>query len=111
VQITVIDFKKAYDSVKRKVVNNILIEFVAPLKLIRLIKICLNGTYSKVRRDKNLPGGFPIQNILKQGGSLSPMLFNCALGDAIRKVQGNQKELKSNGNDMNLFGDNIHTIN
>jgi hypothetical protein len=36
-----VDFKKAYDSVRREVLYNILIEFWAPLKLVRLIKMCL----------------------------------------------------------------------
>jgi hypothetical protein len=37
-----IDFKKAYDSVRREVLCSILIEFGAPMKLLRLIKMCLN---------------------------------------------------------------------
>ena len=36
-----IDFKKAYDSVRRKVLYNILIEFHIPMKLVRLLKVCL----------------------------------------------------------------------
>jgi len=37
------DLKKAYDSVTREVLNNILIEFGIPMKL-TLIKMCLNET-------------------------------------------------------------------
>jgi len=47
-----IDFKKAYDSVRRKVLYNILIEFGVPEKLVRLIKMCLTETYSRVRVGK-----------------------------------------------------------
>ena len=41
-----IDFKKAYDSVRREVLYNIPIEYVIPVKLIRLIKMCLSEIYS-----------------------------------------------------------------
>ena len=44
-----IDFKKAYDSVKRVALYNILMEFEIPKKLIRLIKMCLTETYSRDR--------------------------------------------------------------
>jgi hypothetical protein len=44
-----IDFKKAYDSVKRKVFYNIVLEFGIPKKIVRLIKMCLNGTYNKLK--------------------------------------------------------------
>jgi hypothetical protein len=43
-----IAFKKAYDSVKRGVLYNILIEFGVTIKQVRLIKMYLNETYSKV---------------------------------------------------------------
>jgi hypothetical protein len=81
-----IDFKKAYDSVKREVLCNILLEFDITKKLVRLIKMCLNGTYSEDRVSKHLSDKFPIQNGLKQGDALSLLLFNFALEYAIRKV-------------------------
>jgi hypothetical protein len=43
------NFKIAYDSMRREVLCNTLIEFSVPMKLVRLLKMCLNGTYSKVR--------------------------------------------------------------
>jgi hypothetical protein len=81
--------------------------------------MCLNETYGKVRTGKHFSHSFPIHNGLKQGDSLSPLLFNFALGDAIRKVQETQVGLELNGtherlayaDDVNLLGDNTDTIN
>jgi hypothetical protein len=49
--------------------------------------MCLNETHSKVHIGKHLSDNFPIQNGLKQGEALSPLLFNFAFEYAIRKVQ------------------------
>jgi hypothetical protein len=69
-----VDFKKAYDAVRREVLYNILREFGIPLKLVGLIKMCLNKTYSRVRVGKHLSARFLIKNGLKQGDALSPLL-------------------------------------
>jgi hypothetical protein len=47
------DFKKAYDSVWREIFYNIVIEFGVSMKSVRLIKMCLNETYSKVHIGKH----------------------------------------------------------
>ena len=75
-----IDFKKAYDSVRREVLYNILMEFGVPKKLVRLIKMCLTETYSRVQVGKNLSDMFSIRDGLKQGDALSPLLWSMPLG-------------------------------
>ena len=84
-----IDFKKAYDKVKMEVLYITAIQFDILMNLVLQLKMCLNETYSRVRVGKNLSDMFPIRNGLKQRDALSPLLFNCALEYAIRRVQVN----------------------
>jgi hypothetical protein len=101
------------------------------MKLLRTINVNFNITdqllirfsafvrYWRKNWSKHLSDSFPIQNSLKQGDALSPLLFNLAIEYAIRKVQESHVGLKWNGthrllayaDDVNLLGDNIDTIN
>jgi hypothetical protein len=62
-----IDFKKAYDSVRREVLYTILIVFEIPRKPAGLFQMCLIETYSTERIGKYQSDKFSIQNGLKQG--------------------------------------------
>jgi len=42
-----IDFKKAYDEFRREVLFDILIEFDISMKLVKLIKMCLNESVAE----------------------------------------------------------------
>ena len=55
---------------------NILVELGVPKKLVRLIKMCQNETYSRVWVGKHLSEVIPTKNGLKQGDALTPLLFN-----------------------------------
>jgi len=113
-----IDFKKAYDSSRREVFYNILIESGIPMKLIRLIKMYLSETYDRVRLGKRLSDVFPTRNGLKQGDALSPLLVKFALEYAISSVQESHDGLKLNGtnqllvcaDDINVLGGSVYTI-
>jgi len=78
-----IDFKKVYDSFRREGFYNILIGFGIPMKLIQLLTVCVNDTYSRVRAGKNL-------NVLLQEDILSPLLFNFVVEYAIRWLDGSK---------------------
>jgi hypothetical protein len=79
------DFEKAYDSERREALYDILTECGVLMKSVRLIKMCLNKSCSKVRIGKYLLDAFPIQNGLKQVDTLLSLLFRTFYQKSSRK--------------------------
>ena len=91
-----IEYRKANDTVRREVLGDVLIKFGTPVKLVRLIKLCLNEIYSRVRVGKHHSDMFSVKNGVKTGDALTQLLFNLDLKYAIRRVQVNQEGMKLN---------------
>jgi hypothetical protein len=104
-----IDFKKACESVKREVLYNTVLQFGMYKKLVRLIKMCLNEKYTKVRVGNLLSVNFSIQNGLKQGDALLPLLLIFALENEVSSELNGKHQLLVYA-DINLLGDSINAI-
>jgi hypothetical protein len=62
-------------------------EFKIPTKFINMCKTCVQKTRSAVRIDGTLSSFFENKAGLKQGDSVSPILFNLALQKVIESIQ------------------------
>ena len=71
-----VDFKQAYDRIKRQKLYEALRELGMKNKLIKMIKLTLKDTDNRVRIKGKLSKKFKVKEGLRQGDLLSPILFN-----------------------------------
>ena len=92
-----VDFKKAYDSVKRTRLYKILVLLGIPKKLVKLVQVSLTENFGRVRVGGEVSEAFEIREGLKQGDALSPLLFNLVLEYVIRSVETRRYGMSLNG--------------
>jgi sorting nexin-29 len=81
-----IDFWQAFDSINRRVVLIALKKFKIPQKLIRLVKVTLKDSRAKVLIAGRTSRNFEITSGVRQGDSLSAVLFNLVLHEAMKEL-------------------------
>jgi hypothetical protein len=81
-----IDFKQAFDSLNRQKIYSILQKSGIPKKLIELVKMTLTNTNAKVLIQNETTEPFDIISGVKQGDTLSTLIFNVVLNDAIKEI-------------------------
>ena len=74
--ILFVDLKKAYDSVSRPALWLVLEKLGVPPKMLVVIKALHEGMSALVRVGRDVSGEIEINNGLRQGCTLAPMLFN-----------------------------------
>jgi len=112
VQYIFIDFQKAYDSIHRDALGKCMKEFKIPTKLINICKTCIQKTKSAVRIEGTSSSFFENKTGLKQGDTLSPILFNLALQKVIQSIKMVHSSINIGKEQLNIltYADDIALI-
>jgi sorting nexin-29 len=79
-----VDFRAAYDIIRRDQVLEALKEFKIVLKKIKLVKLTLKHVRCRVKIQSNLPEQFETSIGSKQGDAVTCILFDLALEKVVR---------------------------
>jgi hypothetical protein len=114
VQYLFIDFQKAYDSIHRDAMWKCMEGFKIPTKLINMCKTRVQMARSAVRIEGTLSYFFENSRKtgLKQGDTLSPILFNLALRKVVRRIKMLPSAMKIGKEQFNIsvYADDIALI-
>ena len=106
-----IDFKAAYDTIKRTELCKVMKELGFESKLIRLVYATLNGSCSRIKVQNDFSNTFVTKEGLRQGDALSTLLLNVALEGAIRRARiGTSNTLASNLSQILSFADDLDLV-
>ena len=90
--LTFIDFKKAFDTIHRGKMMQILRAYGIPPNLLRAIEKMYTSTMAKVITPDGETEQFEITGGVLQGDTLAPFLFIIVLDYALRKAMGDREE-------------------
>ena len=77
--INFIDYEKAFDSLDRNVLWDLMANYGIPSKIISLVKNTYEGTNCRILHEGGLTESFSIKSGVRQGCLLSPFLFLLAV--------------------------------
>lgn len=83
--ILFIDFKQAYDSIKKRKLIEAMESLQVPEKLVRLTDMTLKQTECKIVLKGRVSKGFIVNQGLRQGDPVSVVLFNLVLEKVLRE--------------------------
>ena len=104
-----IDFSKAYDKINRQKLWQCLEDLGVPNRFVKTIQSLYNDVKCSVRVNGILTDWFKVNVGLKQGCTLSPLLFNIYVNSLIEKVENEEIgiDVGSNKVSMLLYADDI----
>lgn len=82
-----IDLEKAFDRVQLQDVVHLLYSRQVPLNLIKVIENIYNGNKVQAKINGELTEPIPVEKGIRQGDSLSPLLFNLIMDEIIKQVR------------------------
>lgn len=98
--LTFLDLKAAFDNVSRDIMWKILSEKNISGKLINVIKGIYNRVEGVIRIEGKVSDNFEMKQGLKQGDSLSPLLFIIYMDDIIKKCKVRTPKLNIGNKDL-----------
>jgi hypothetical protein len=104
-----VDLKKAYDSVWREGLFRKLRQDGVPQKLVKLVRMWYKKVRARVRVNDEESTWFETKVGVRQGDTLSPLLFNIFINDIAEKVKENEDGVRMGevGLSILLFADDM----
>ena len=107
---------KAFDKIRLKHVLNILQDLGVPSGMLSLIQDIYTHNYARIKIERKLEGKIPVNQGIRQGDSLSPLLFNIVMNEIIKNLRDLQGYPLGDENvniicyadDTTLIADNLH---